>query len=252
MKPKFKTSMKVPANLILATSIAMLTSCDKKSVQEEAEQEAVDENSDGLAASDTPLLPVKAGDYWKYRVTVEIPPGITSPGAAAVETEQEKVRTYIGKVSPGDDLPEVDAFDVKFPGSPMEREFVEISEKAILLRGTAHPEILDSRAVWLDPPVPFVFAGMRAGNKMADLSIQDGARNRGLKVIGREEVKTPLGGFAAIRLLMTGNDGKFEVRRTTWFVPQVGIVKEEKTRYAEGRLIFRETTELTETSLATD
>lgn len=244
--------MKTQAYLILAASIGMLTSCDKKSDREESNKESGMESSDELAESDTPILQVKQGDYWKYKVLVEIPAGITSPGASAVETNQEMIRTYVGKVSPGDGLPEVDAFDVSVPGESLERELVEISEKAILMRGTAHPETLDSRAKWLEPAVPFVFAGMRAGNKMADLSIQEGARNRGLKVVGREEVTVPSGSFTAIRLLLTGNDGKFELRRTTWFVPQVGIVKEEKARYAEGKLIFRETTVLTETSLVTD
>lgn len=249
MKTYLKSSMKTPAYLIFSASIVFMNSCEKKPANDEGKPGVAEEETDGLAASDTPLLPVEAGDYWKYRVLVEIPSGITSPGASAVETELEKIRTYIGKISPGDDLPEVDAFDVEFPGEPLEREFVEITDKSIMLRGTGHPEILDSRAIWLDPPVPFVFVGMRGGNKMADLSILDGARTRGLKVIAREEVTTPLGDFTAIRMLMTGNDGKFELRRTTWFVPQVGIVKEEKTRYAEGKLIFRETTELTETSV---
>ncbi|MGJ8645141.1 MAG: hypothetical protein ACSHX9_17195 [Luteolibacter sp.] len=244
--------MKTQAYLILATSIGMLTSCDKILDKEEAKQEAEVESFDELTKADTPILPVKQGDYWKYQIRVEIPAGITSPGASAVETELEKVRTYIGKVSPGDDLPEVDAFDVTVPGEALEREFVEISEKLILMRGTGHPEVLDSKVMWLDPPVPFVFAGMRAGNKMADLSIHDGVQNRGLRVIAREEVETPIGKFTAIRLLMTGNDGKFELRRTTWFVPQVGIVKEEKTRYGEDKLIFRETTLLFETSVAID
>ncbi len=50
-------------------------------------------------------------------------------------------------------------------------------------------------------------------------------------------------------MLMTGNDGQFEVRRTTWFSPHIGIVKEEKTRYVGETLIFRETTELQETNV---
>ena len=98
----------------------------------------------------------------------------------------------------------------------------------------------------------FCFRRYACGKQDGRTQRQDGARNRGLKVVGREEVKVPLGDFNAIRLLMTGNDGKFELRRTTWFVPQVGIVKEEKTRYSDGKLLFRETTVLIETSVKQD
>jgi hypothetical protein len=170
-KEIMKTSMKTPVCVILAASVAMFSSCDKKSSEKEINAETTNEATEDLVESDTPLLPVKVGDYWKYQVSVEIPAGITSPGASGVETEMEKVRTYIGKVSLGNDLPDVDAFDVTVPGESLERELVEITDSAILLRGTAHPEILDSPAKWLDPPVPFVFAGMRAGNKMAELSV---------------------------------------------------------------------------------
>ena len=244
--------MKAHTHLILAVSLGLLGSCKKDASEAETKKETASEKADDLTKADMPILPVKKGDYWKYQVFVEIPAGITSPGSSAVETHHEKVRTYIGKISPGPDMAEVDAFDVVAPRRPMERELVEISDKAILMRGSAEPEVSDSKPIWLDPPVPFVFAGMRAGNTMADLSIAEGASNRGLKVVAREEVTVPLGKFEAIRLLLTGNDGQLELRKTTWFVPKLGIVKEEMARYARGKLIFRETTELLETSVELD
>ena len=36
---------------------------------------------------------------------------------------------------------------------------------------------------------------------------------------------------------MTGTDGKIESRRTLWFSPANGIVREERVRYSEGHVI---------------
>jgi hypothetical protein len=48
---------------------------------------------------------------------------------------------------------------------------------------------------------------------------------------------------------MSGTDGELELWRTLWFSPGIGIVREEKTRYRLGKVIFREVHELTETSV---
>jgi hypothetical protein len=208
--------------------------------------------TEDLKAADTPILPLKKGDFWKYKVKVAVPEGITSEGASSIEIEQEKTRIYKGKVFVAEGYPEVDAFDVSAPGQPVERELVEIYEDKIMMRGSAFPGKPEREPVWLNPAVPFVSAGIRAGQDLAKLGVQDGGRKRGIKVVAREKLKVPAGEFDSIRILMTGNDGKFEVRRTTWFVPGVGVVKEEKTRYAGGKLIFRETTDLVETSVAVE
>jgi len=234
--------LNAPIPLLL---IACFASCDKKSVTSAPVEMKLFDHRD----ADIPILPVKKGDFWKYRVKVEIPAGIASEGAAAVDIEQEKSRRYVGKVNAGKDRPEVDAFDVESPGVPVERELVEILEDRILMRGSTRPDMPDAQPIWMDPPVPFVVAGVRPGQVVAEFGVQDGARKRGIKVVARESVKVPMGEYAAIRLLMTGNDGRFDVRRTTWFVPGIGIVKEEKTRYADGKLLFRETSELIGTSM---
>ncbi len=237
--------MKIRSIAVIACLLPLL-SCEK---EEAAGSKPSVSDEGNLKAADTPILPLNAGDTWKYKVNVEVPPGVTSEGAAAVDIEQEKTRVFKGKVFVAEGLPEVDAFDVTVPGQAVERELVEIHEDRILMRGSTQPEVPGAKPLWLDPPVPFVTAGLRAGQTLASLGVQEGARKRGLKVVAREKVKVPAGEYDAIRLLMTGNDGQFEVRRTTWFVPRVGIVKEEKARYAEDKLLFRETTELTETNV---
>lgn len=232
----------------IATLVCMLPllSCEKEKPSAEKSISPIVED---LVKADTPILPLRVGDSWKYKVNVVVPQGVTSEGAAAIETEQEKTRVFKGKVFVAEGLPEVDAFDVSVPGQNVERELVEIYNDRILMRGSAQPEVSGTKPIWLDPPVPFVTAGIRAGQSLASLGVQDGARKRGLTVVAREKVKVPCGEFDAIRLLMTGNDGQFEVRRTTWFVPRIGIVKEEKARYAGDKLLFRETTELIETNV---
>lgn len=237
--------MKIHLIALLACLPPLLSSCGEK---EKPQEKTVSQAERDLKKADMPILPLDAGDWWKYRVNVEVPPGITSEGAAAVEIEHDKKRVYLGKITPGEGLPEVDAFDVTVPGQPLERELVEIYEDRIMMRGSARPD-KGGKPVWLETPIPFVFAGMRPGMEMLPLSIQDGASKRITKVVARESVEVPAGTYPCIRLLMTGNDGQLELRRTTWFSPGTGIVKEEKTRYAGEKLIFRETTSLVETNL---
>ena len=185
---------------VIASCAVLLASCEKspvESVEEPVESEAVEE----LKHADMPILPVEKGDFWKYDVHVEVPAGITSEGSSAMDLNQEKTRTYLGKVKPSPELPETDAFDVVSPGQATQREFVEITPESVMMRGSARPDILDAKPIWLDPAVPFVIAGMRPGQEMAPLNIQDGARTRGMKVVAREKVKVPAGEFAALRLL---------------------------------------------------
>ncbi|MFD2257761.1 hypothetical protein ACFSSA_13855 [Luteolibacter algae] len=240
--------MKRSTILLSSVTFLLLLACEKEKGDTEG-LAAKSPVAQELKREDMPLLPLKKGDYWKYNISVEVPAGITSEGASAVELDQEKIRTYVGKVKVAENLPETDAFDVKMEGEPVQRELVEIGDDRVMMRGNTFPEMLDAKPMWLDPAIPFVIAGVRPGQEMTKLSAQDGARKRGIKVVAREKITVPAGEYKSIRLLMTGNDGKFELRRTIWFAPGIGIVKEEKTRYVGEKLIFRETTELRETSL---
>jgi len=67
---------------------------------------------------------------------------------------------------------------------------------------------------------------------------------RGTRVIGREKVKVPAGEFDAVRLQMFGSDGKVSLRKTYWFAPGKGIVREEKIREVDGKPVMIETEEL--------
>ena len=229
-----------------------LAACRKEGNKEETKTEAAPELPAAvkeLVDEDTLILPLKKGDSWVYKVKVEVPPGITSEGSAAVELEDEMERVYLGKMKIGDKEPEVDVFEVTKASAPVERELVEIHDDRILMRGSLIPSAGDDGIQWFGSPVLFVFAGMRPGQETAKLSVQEGTRQRGIQVVARENVTVPAGEFPAIRLLMTGNDGEFMLRKTIWFSPRTGIVKEEKNRYAGDKLLFRETTELLKTTV---
>jgi hypothetical protein len=198
---------------------------------------------DGSMA-DVPLLAPAPGDAWVYQVRLRIPAGVTSATAAEVDSSYESVRTYLGKVSAGEDLPETDCFEVLVPGSPREREFVEIQPDRILIRGSVLMRPEKPRSLWLDRPVTFVMAGMKAGDSLPDSVSADGGIIRRTKVIGREDVTVSAGTFRCIRLLTIGSDGELDLRRTIWFAPGTGIVCEEKARYRRDQLVMREIRQL--------
>ncbi len=230
--------------ITLTTAILLVSSCDSMK-----KPKTVSQASPTAAREDVPLLPVTAGDVWQYQVHLEIPEGVSSPGAASVDQTFERVRTYLGKITPANGLPAVDCFEVRVPGSPDEREFVEIREDVILMRGSMVMRPSTTQPLWYDHPIPLVTAGMKPGTESPDVSAPGGSMSRKTQVVAREIVKVPAGEFSSIRLLMTGADGELELRRLIWFAPGVGIVQEEKTRYRKGKVIYRESQQLEKTSI---
>ena len=220
-----------------------LPSCD---AGKDREKPTLSNEDKAAVQGDIPILPVKPGDVWVYETRLEIPPDVTSAGAAAVDTKHRRTRTYLGKVSPAGGLPETDCFEVVVQGSPTEREFVEIHDDRILMRGSLIMRPETTQPMWLATPVPFVIAGMKPGTAIPEFKTAEGGLSRKTLVIAREEITVTAGNFRCIRLLTTGNDGDIELRRTIWFAPGKGIIREEKTRYRREKLIFRESQDLME------
>lgn len=201
------------------------------------------------AQKDTPILAVKKGDKWRYEVKLDIPADVSSPGAAGVDTSYERIRIYLGKISPAKGLPEVDCFEVSAPNSPTEREFVDISEDRILMRGSMIMRPETTKPMWLERAIPFVIAGMKPGTELPEFQTLGGELKRKTEVVARETIVVPAGSYPCIRMLTIGMDGQFELRRTIWFSPGNGIIREEKTRYLRDKLIYHENQQLVETSL---
>jgi hypothetical protein len=236
--------MKIPSPFAaIVLSASCLTACDsgKKTTKNPKQEAAIQQ--------DIPILPVRKGDTWRYEVRLEIPADVTSPGAAEVDTSHERTRTYLGKISPANGLPEVDCFEVVAPSGPAEREFVEISDDRILMRGSMIMRPETTKPMWLDHAIPFVMAGWKGGTELHEVEAVGGGFSRKTEVVARENVTVPAGTFPSIRILMTGRDGDFELRRTTWFSPGIGIVREEKTRYRNDKLIYHETQQLLATTI---
>ncbi len=198
------------------------------------------------AETDVSILPVSPGDSWVYQVHLEIPAGVTSAGSAAVDTKFRRVRTYLGKVAAAEGLPETDCFEVVVKGFPKEREFVEIHDDRILLRGSLIMRPETTKPMWLEAPLVFVSAGMKKGDVIPEVGTKDGALGRRTDVLEPEEVTVPAGTFRCIHLLTTGNDGDIVLLRNVWFAPGHGIIREEKSRLRHGAVVFRETQELVE------
>lgn len=237
-------------DLTIFSSLAalLLAACDSK---DETKAPVLTARDEAARKDDIPILPVTRGDAWIYEVRLEIPADVTSAGAAEVKTSHRRTRTYLGKISAAEGLPETDCFEVVVPGAADEREFVEIHEDRILMRGSLIMRPETTKPMWLDTPVPFVIAGMKPGTALPEIRTSDGALARKTQVIAREDLTVPAGAFHCIRILTTGNDGDIELRRTVWFSPGKGIIREEKTRYRNGKLLYRESQELVELKKAT-
>jgi hypothetical protein len=231
------------STIVTVLAAAVLTACDPPAGKPKSAATAE-------STRDIPLLPVTKGDRWTYDVRLEIPADVTSPGAAEVDANHQRVRSFLGKVIPAEGLPETDCFEVTSPGTPTEREFVEIHQDKVLMRGSAILRPESTRPMWLEHPVTFVVAGMKPGTESPEINAPGGSLSRKTQVVGREDVTVPAGTFPCIRLLMTGTDGELELRRTLWFAPGTGIVREEKSRYRKGKLIFRETHQLVKSEMA--
>ena len=180
--------MKPTATLAILSAV-FLTDCNRTS-KTAASPATVAADA---AAKDIPLLPIKKGDTWNYDVHLEIPAGISSPEAPAVDLKHPLTRVYLGKVVPGKDLPETDCFEVTVPSSPVEREFVEIYDDRILMRGSLLMRDPNSQPTWLKKPIPFVVAGMKAGSETVQFSAAAEDLTRQIQVVAREDVTVPAG-----------------------------------------------------------
>lgn len=194
--------------------------------------------------ADMPLMPVSVGDIWTYEARLRIPQGVTSPGSGAIDTKRTVTRRYLGKTRAAEGLPEVDCFEVSTTGFPSEREFVEIQEDRVFMRGSLVMRPESGRPLWLDQPILLVQAGMKPGDGVGKVIGGDGAILRTILTTARVPISINGRKHSAIEVSMVGRDGDLFLDRVLWFVPGVGIVREAKVRRRGGIVIFDETQDL--------
>jgi hypothetical protein len=258
--------MKFLPSLLLLSSVAIISCKQTKQTEptmveqvSDFAQELNEKEKAELKAADMPILPVVPGDKWVYQVKIQVPEGAQVTGAKAIDQTFERTRTFRGKVKPGGEHPETDCFEIEAVGSPVEREYVQIDEETVKLCGSEYVGSTKMIPFWLDPAVTLVAAGVKAGESLPPIDIKDPRTGvqflRVIQIVGRETITAAGRDFATIRILMTGKDGKdgtMDSRRTIWFAPHYGIVKEEKARYINDELIMKEVIELKSMQMKND
>ena len=89
------------------------------------------------------------------------------------------------------------------------------------MRGSMIMRPETTRPMWLDHPVPFVVAGMKAGTESPEVQVPGGSLSRKTQVIGREDVTVPAGTYKAYKVVTSNNFGEVETR---WVAPAAGIL----------------------------
>lgn len=250
--------MKMKSTIVCFGLGVALLSCEQKSSPEMNKESAMsaviehvrEDAAASFKSTEIPILPITKGDSWVYEVKLQIAENKDDEPVLVDKEKFERKRVYLGKMKPPGDFPETDCFEIEAAGIAVEREYVDIKEDRILMRGA---EIVGTKAVpyWLNPGVIMVKAGVLAGESLPPIRIKDPNSDfevsREIQIIGRETISLAGRDFATIRILMTGDDGRnvgLQMRRTIWFAPKYGIVKEEKNRYVNDRLMLKELVEL--------
>lgn len=194
-------------------------------------------------ASDVPLLALKKGDWLAYRVDVLVPEGAKSPGSAEETRKYLRVRTYEGKSKPQQAKIPTDTFLVTSSNKLADYEYLEIAPDLITIRSSELAGIATA-PFWLDPPCLLVRSGVKGGEIFPKYITKDpksgAVIQRVVQVIGREKIELIGKEFDCTRMTVSGADGGMEMRRSIWFAPGTGIVKDERTNYFEQKLLYRE------------
>ena len=207
-------------------------------------------------ADEAPLLLLTKGDSWEYQVTVDAPRGATMPGgddvvvkktADGVKASFKKTRIYMGKTKAKTGGADLDTFQIVRSGRVMEFEFSDFKKDAIYALGSKDATKKDSKLILLSRPLLIYTAANKPGDQWeikADDGVETALFTRKFRVFGEEEVRVPAGTFKAIRIVMTGQSGAIEIKRTIWFTKGKGFVKEEKTYYSASKRLIHQVMEL--------
>ena len=210
------------------------------------------------AAKDKPLWQPGVGDTWIYQITVTVQEGTQLPNnvpGQKIEKFDGKTRaTYLQKMvyrglqplgePEGDlDIPTAHAFTLSNADTLIETQFNAITKTSIEALGV---QSAGKKLRPLSKPIPLFRADWKGGESFPFMMeyVMDGKKVRlvrKFKVIGWETLETTAGKFKALHVQVTGLNGKMEIKRSYWFAPETGFIKEVKKYYVGERTVLTQT-----------
>lgn len=218
-----------------------------------------------LCHADTkPVWKPALGDSWTYKVTVTVQDGTQLPNdvpGQKIERFEGKTRaTYrqrmvyrglqpLGEAKEGGAVPTGHAFTVSNGDTLLETQFNAITDTSVDALGV---QPAGGKLMPLSKPIPLVAADWKGGEAFPFMMefMQDGKKARMVrkfKVIGWETLETKAGRFKALHVQVSGLNGQMELKRSYWFAPGTGFIKEVKKYYVGDRTILTQVRVLEET-----
>jgi len=208
-----------------------------------------------------PIWKPVVGDSWTYQVVVEVQKGTelpTSVDGQKIEELEGKTRAsyiqthvYHGLKPMKQDGPEAHAFYVSNGDQLEEIEYMNITDDAVEAAGSKQEGTKPLALKPLSKPIPLVRSEWKGGEGFpfkVDLVVgkQKIKFVRKYKVLGWETLETKAGKFKALHVQVTGMNGPMEIKRSYWFTPGTGFIKEVKKYYLEDKIVFSQTRVLDE------
>ena len=210
------------------------------------------------AAEDKPVWKPAVGDAWTYQISVTVQEGTKLPNdvpGQKVEKFDGKVRaTYqqqmvyrglqpLGEAEGEEEVPTAHAFTVSNADTLIETQFNAISDTSIEALGV---QPAGKKLRPLSKAIPLFQSDWKGGEAFPFIMEYVVDENkirlvRKFKVIGWETLETAAGKFKALHVQVTGLNGKMEIKRSYWFAPGTGFIKEVKKYYVGESTILTQT-----------
>ncbi len=198
------------------------------------------------------------GNSWTYQVSVTVQEGTELPkdvpGQKLEKFDGKTRATYtqkmvyrglqpVGEAEGDKKAPTGHAFTVSNGDKLDETQFMSISDTAVEAIGV-QPAGKELKP--LSQAIPLVRSDWKGGEAfpfMMEYKAQGQKVRmvRKFKVIGWETLETKAGKFKALHVQVSGMNGQMELKRSYWFTPGTGFIKEVKKYYVGDRTILTQT-----------
>ena len=193
------------------------------------------------------------GDSWTYQVVVDVKEGSELPADVAnqrIEKLDGKLRAFYTQTSVYKGVMEMKEGGAKAHafyvsnGDVLEQiEYLDIEKTTISARGVKQEGKTPKPVMVLSKSIPLVSLDWKGGEAfpfMMNHVVGDKKVRlvRKFKVLGWETLETKAGKFKALHVQVTGMNGPVELKRSYWFTPRVGFIKEVKKYYLGDEVFF--------------